>query len=108
MRTVIMEPGQQWPRIVTLEDVSSIRVAVGGYLDARQYHWRGCDLMIVTRVDAEATGAAPNRIVDRRCLYGTIIVTGGGLTNLPLGVAKDLQSDCEWPLVQVAAYDQSV
>jgi len=104
MRTIIMEPGQKWPRIVALEDVSSVRVAVGGYLDARQYRWRGRDLMIVTRCDAEASGAAPNRIVDGHLLYGTIVVAGDGLTNLPLAVAKDLQSDCEWPMVQLETY----
>ena len=102
MRTVIFEPGQQWPRIVKLEDVSSLRVAVGGYLDVRNVYRAGHGLSIVTACDAESTGAAPNRIIDGHCLYGTIAVCGDGLKSLQLPVAKDLQSDNDdWPMVQV-------
>ena len=109
MRAVVIEPGQQWPRIVPMEDISSMRVVVGGYLDMRPLHRAGHDLMIVTRYDAEASGAAPNRIVDGHCLYGTIVVCGDGAKSLPLPVAKDLQSDCDdWPMVQIEAYDQSL
>ena len=106
MRVVIMEPGQLWPRIVHLEDISSIRVAVGGYLDSRPIRHSEHDLMIVTRLDAEATGAAPNRIIDGHLLYGTIVVCGAGLAGLSLPVAKDLQSDCEWPMAQLEAHDK--
>ena len=106
MRVVVFEPSKQWPRIDSLADIHAIRDAVGGYVNAHPLHRAGHDLMIITRCDAEATGAPPNRIVDGHCLYGTIVVTGNGLTSLPLPIAKALQSDCDWPMAQLEVYDK--
>lgn len=106
MRTVVFDPGQQWPRIVDLVDIHAIRAAVGGYINAQPLHRADQDLMIITRCDAEAIGAPPNRIADGHCLYGVIVVCGDNMKSIPLPAAKELQSDCEWPMAHLEVYDK--
>jgi hypothetical protein len=106
MRVVIMEPGKLWPRIAHLDDARAIQATLGGLTFARTVHHSGRDFWVVTRVDAEAVGLAPNRIIDGHCLYGPIVVCGYGFADIPLPVAKDLQFDCAWPMAQLESHDK--
>lgn len=105
MRIVVFTPGKHWPRIAHVSNINDIRAAVGGQdITCLTVQCYGRDLWVITLTDTD--GLAPNRIVDGHCLYGTIVVCGYGLSSLPLPVAKDLQSDCEWPMAQFFEHEK--
>lgn len=97
---MIFKPGKEWPQIVDL-NVCDIKDTVGGYVDIHEMRRAGRDLFVITRAGAEAAGELPNRIIDGRLLYGTIVVCSKGLAPLSMYVARDLRDDCEWPMAQL-------
>lgn len=105
MRVLIVQPGEVRPKIAEMTK-EEIRGAIIGYPTALDTHHFGHDIMVITGTDAKAVGSSPNRIVDGRLLFGTMIVCRRGMTDLPILVARDLQTSTVWQMAQYAAHDK--
>ena len=105
MRVVILQPSEKRGQIANIIP-EQLRDLVGGHTVSMPARISGFDLLVVTRLDADPTGAAPNRIVDGRLLHGTIVAIHSIATDLPILVARAIQNDYVWPMAQLEAHDK--